>query len=521
MQLPPPTEIPKSLLEDTPESVFLPYQSRWLADESGFKIYTKSRRIGITWADAAGAALKAAQTKGKNTFYLGYEKLMSADYIKAVADWAKAYELVASEIEESEEVFRDGDEDKAIQVFKVVFNSGFRVEALSSVPRNLRGKQGDVVADEGAFHKDLTGVLKAAKALRLWGGNVRVITTYNGVDEPYYALEQDVLAGKLPYSRHFTTFFDAVQQGLFKRICLMTGQEWSQAREDASVEETLAEFGEDADEELLCIPSRSGGKYFPLVLIERCMRHDAPVLSFACKDDFVLLPDHERQRLVANWLQEVVAPVLKERLDPNLKSFYGMDFARSGDLSVDLFAQELPNLCRAAVFGLELRNVPFEQQRQILFWIVDKLPRFCGGAHDARGNGQFLSEVAMQRYGAGRIHQVMFTTAWYAENFPRYRSAMEDGNILLPPSTDWKDDHRVVETIRGNPGIPDKKNKGSDGKQRHGDSAIAGVLMHFASEQTGGPIDFEPVEVAQQQYAGVGGGGLDGFTFGSGLGGYL
>jgi phage FluMu gp28-like protein len=127
----------------------------------------------------------------------------------------------------------------------------------------------------------------------------------------------------------------------------------------------------------------------------------------------------------------------------------------------------------------------------------------------------------MQRYGAGRIHQVMFTTAWYAENFPRYRSAMEDGNILLPPSTDWKDDHRVVETIRGNPGIPDKKNKGSDGKQRHGDSAIAGVLMHFASEQTGGPIDFEPVEVAQQQYAGVGGGGLDGFTFGSGLGGYL
>lgn len=501
--------------------LLLPYQQRWLADDAPFKTYTKSRRIGISWADASGAALLGSQANGRNTFYMGYEKDMARGYVVDASEWAKLYNLAASEIEEDIELFRDGDEDKSVQVFRIYFNSGYRVEALSSNPRNMRSRQGDLVLDEAAFHDDLKGVLKAAKAMRIWGGKVRMITTLNGIDDYYYEIDQQVVAGKLPYSRHFTTFLDAVAQGLFKRICLMTGQAWSEATEQAFIDDTLEEFGEDADEELMCIPSRSGGKYFPLVLIERCMRHDAPVLAFACKDEFVLLSDHERQRLVANWLQEVVASVLKERLDPNLKSFYGMDFARSGDLSVALFAQEQTNLVRAAVFGLELRNVPFEQQRQILFWIVDKLPRFCGGAHDARGNGQFLSEVAMQRYGAGRIHQVMFTTAWYAEHFPRYRSGMEDDRVLLPLSTDWKDDHRVVEVIRGNPGIPDKKNKGSDGKLRHGDSAIAGVLMYFASEQHGGSIDFEPVEVAQQQYAGVGGGGLDGFMSGSGFGGYL
>jgi phage FluMu gp28-like protein len=486
-----PTEIPKSALGETPEALLLPYQQSWIADESGLKLYTKSRRIGVTWADAAGAALLAAQLSGRNTFYLGYERDMARDYIAVVGEWGRAYSMACSEVEETEEIFRDGDEDKAINVFRVHFNSGYRVEALSSTPRNLRGKQGDVVIDEAAFHDLLPEVLKAAKALRIWGGRVRLITTYNGIDNDFYQLEQDVLAGRLPYARHFTTFEDAISQGFFRRVCLLTGRQWSPAAEAEFVEQTYAEFGDDADEELRCIPKRSGGRYFPSVLIEQAMQGSAPVVSYECPDGWATQSVEVREGHAGDWLEDTVAPLLTFLQNPDLKTVYGMDFGRSGDLSVINFSQVLPNLTRAAMLGVELRNVPFDQQRQILWWICDRIHRLSSGAHDSRGNGQHLAELTMQRYGSNRIHQVMLSRPWYAEHFPRYKAGMEDGRLQLPPSSDWKDDHAVVVIDKGIPVVPDGKNKGADKKQRHGDAAIACVLMWYASLNEGAPITYQ------------------------------
>ncbi len=45
------------------QDVLLPYQKRWIADESPLKIAEKSRRTGITWAEAADAALTASKSK--------------------------------------------------------------------------------------------------------------------------------------------------------------------------------------------------------------------------------------------------------------------------------------------------------------------------------------------------------------------------------------------------------------------------------------------------------------------------
>ena len=42
-----------------PLSILLPYQRRWLADQSQVKVSEKSRRIGITWTEAADRALGA------------------------------------------------------------------------------------------------------------------------------------------------------------------------------------------------------------------------------------------------------------------------------------------------------------------------------------------------------------------------------------------------------------------------------------------------------------------------------
>ena len=131
---------------------------------------------------------------------------------------------------------------------------------------------------------------------------------------------------------------------------------------------------------------------------------------------------------------------------------------------------------RRTPFVVELRQVPFRQQEQILFYIVDRLPRLIGGALDARGNGQYLAEIARQRYGA-RVEQVMLSAQWYRENMPRYKAAFEDGMVELPRDAEILADHRALEIEHGYAHVSDRR----DQKGRHGDAAIAGALAYYAS----------------------------------------
>ena len=468
----------------------IPYQQKWVADKTQVKLYTKSRRIGITWSEAADSALTAASSDGMDCTYICYDKDITRQFIKDCADWAKSYSLVASEIQERVEIFKDGNENKSILIYRINFDSGFEIEAISGTPRKLRGRKGRIIIDEAAFLDDLGAVIEACLALLVWGGDVRLITTYNGIENAYYELEQDVLAGKYPYSRHFTTFRDAIAQGLYKRICLVKKIEWSQTLEEEYIDKIYALFGDRASQELDCIPGQSGGAYLPRVVIEQCMDKNIPVVKLELQDSFATLAADKRSAQIKTWCEMHLANLLRG-CNPNYKSYFGMDFARSGDLSVLLAFQEMPNLTRQTVLALEMRNVTFDQQREILFYVGDRLPNFMSGAMDARGNGSYLAEVAMQKYGATRIHQISATQPWYSENFPKYKAALEDRKVILPLSSDWLDDHRMVAVIKGVPKVPDANSKGNDGKQRHGDSAIAGVLAWFASLNSGHVIEYQ------------------------------
>ncbi|MFW2163149.1 baseplate J/gp47 family protein [Acinetobacter beijerinckii] len=85
--------------EDVP-AVLLPYQQAWIEDKSQLKIAEKSRRIGLTWAEAADAVLDAASQDGQNCYYLGYNKDMTVEFIQACAMWAKAFDAACCDIEE-------------------------------------------------------------------------------------------------------------------------------------------------------------------------------------------------------------------------------------------------------------------------------------------------------------------------------------------------------------------------------------------------------------------------------------
>jgi phage FluMu gp28-like protein len=218
------------------------------------------------------------------------------------------------------------------------------------------------------------------------------------------------------------------------------------------------------------------------------------VIRYEQPTSFGALPDHIRHAEVNDWCEEILKPLLVG-IDSKQNAVFGEDFARTGDLTVMKFWLETQKANWRELFQLELRNMPFQQQEQILYYICDRLPRFQFGALDARGNGQYLAERAMQRYGEGRIAQVMITEAWYRENMPAYKAAFEDQTITMARDADVIEDHRAFKVIKGVAKLPEIRQKGKDNKKRHGDSGIAGAMACFATRQewNGGPVEYETV----------------------------
>ncbi|SEH72977.1 Mu-like prophage FluMu protein gp28 [Rheinheimera pacifica] len=463
------------------DEVLLPYQKRWIADQSQLKIAEKSRRTGLTWAEAADAALNgsmSASAGGCDTFYVGTTKDMAREFIDACAMWAKAYNLAAGEVDE--EVLAD--EDKDILVYVINFASGFKVKALSSNPANLRGMQGNVVIDEGSIQKDLAALLKAAMALTMWGSRVRIISTHNGIDNLFNTLITDSRAGKKRFSVHRIDIELAIEEGLFKRICQVTKKEWSQAAQDEWLSNLLRDTAteEDALEEYYCVPKNGGGAYISRGLRERAAILNAPILRFTGTTAFNEASEHARIGEMQEWLEQHVVPELN-KLPPDLRHALGEDFARSGDLTVFAPITVENDTKRTVPFLVELKNVPFKQQEQALYFICDRLPRRDGIYLDARGNGQYLAEQARYKYGA-EVVEVMLSVAFYRENMPRFKAMFEDNELLLPKHEDVITDLGQIQIFRGVPGIDDSRTVGSDGNKRHGDSAVAIFLAVLASK---------------------------------------
>jgi phage FluMu gp28-like protein len=476
-------------------TVLLPYQQRWIADDSEVKVDEKSRRVGMSWTCACESVLIAAAASGRDQWYIGYTKDMAVEFILDAAQWASHFASVADAIEASEEVWIEGEEKKSVFVFSIKFASGHRITALSSQPRNLRSKQGDVVLDEFAFHTDPAGLLKAAMALLIWGGRLRVISTHNGDDNPFNQLINDVRAGRAPYKVHRTTFDDAIRDGLYKRVCLRIGKPYTEAGEKLWAQGIRDFYRDDAEEELDCVPKNGTGAFLTRDLIERCMKDGLPMLRDARKPEFTFAPENERKGAVLGWCEDHLQPLLDalrgraEAASGRVTSYLGGDFARTGDLSAFLPLVQWPNLHREVPFGVELRGMPFDQQLQVLWYLCDRLPRFVGAALDARGLGMMMAEQTAQKYGQTRILCIQATQPWYLEHLPPYKAAFEEQRLTLPMDADVLADHRVPRVIKGIPQIPELRTQDADKKKRHGDTFIAGALAWHASRVLDGGIE--------------------------------
>ncbi|MDD5539205.1 MAG: terminase family protein [Candidatus Marinimicrobia bacterium] len=462
------------------KSVLLPYQIAWINDRSPVKAIEKSRRIGLSYCEASDAVLHASDAdRGANVYYISYDKEMTSGFIQDCATWAKAFHVAAGEVGE-EILTRDDGRD--IHVFDIKFASGHHIQTFSSNPRNLRskGRPGEwLIIDEAAFVDDLAELLKAAMAMTMWGGTIHILSTHNGDDNPFNLLIQDARAEKADCSVHRVTLDDALKAGLYKRICEVSAQEWSPEAEYKWRKSLIKRYHPNEDEELFAIPAFGGGTYLPRELISVCMV-DGPLLRFDGTRSFNLAPEPVRAAEMKDWIEDMLEPELR-KLDKKRRHVFGMDFARKGDMS-DIVPLEIGETLRKRwPFLIELHNVPYKQQEQVVIVLGNGLPRFGGCAIDAGGNGGYIAEAATDAWGTSMVDSVQFTEGFYREEFPKYKAGFEDRTMTIIKHDDVLEDHRAIKLVRGVPRVPEGK---TDKKgERHGDSAIAGLLADYRSRR--------------------------------------
>lgn len=462
----------------------------------------KSRRIGLTWGCASYAVLRAARAReagGMDFLYISYSQEMTREFIDACAMWARAYNMAAGELEEflfEEEDDEEADADtrrykaekRSIQAFRIRFASGFEIVGLSSAPRTLRGKQGAVMIDEAAFVDNLEQVLKAALAFLMWGGQVIVCSTHDGWENYFNDCIQEIHAGKMPYKHLRIDLDDALRDGLYARICLVTGKEWTPEGEADWRDNLVKFYGSGAEEELFCIPSQSSGTYLPRALVVARQHEHIPLIRWKSPAGFVDWPAELRKTTIEQFCREELLPFVSQ-MDPHLRSGFGQDFGRSGDSSFIHPFQVRADMSLSTPFMLELRDVPFESQKQIVFWLREHMPRFFHAAFDATGNGASHAEAARQEWGPGFVSEIKLSQPWYILNMPKLKAHFEDGTIEIALHDDVRGDYRMLKMKKGVAKIPDDaRTVGTDGFERHGEAAIAGALAVYASEQDDGEI---------------------------------
>ena len=430
----------------------LPYQQRWVAETSGLAAIQKSRRIGISWAEAYNAVMHAGLGRG-DVYYQSYSLDMARGFVADCAEWVEHCQGIA--IETAGETLIDTGDSHAVQAFRLRLAAGKTITALASSPRAWRskGRPGDIaVIDEAAFIDDLEAVLTAALATRMWGGAVRVISTHNGEANPFAALCRDIAERRQPGALHTVTLADALHEGLYKRICMVTGQHWSGAAEAAWEAGLRAEYGARAAQELDCVPSAGSGAWLAWKAITDAEDAEAG----------------------------------KAELYAGGTTYIGVDVARRRDLWVAAVIEKVGDVLWLREIQTA-RDISFSEQRAIVRTLAARY-RPLRIAVDQTGMGEAVVEQLAEDHGGLTVEGVLMTTPKRLDVATALREAFEDNRIRIPADEALRRDLHSLRAEAGPTGAPRLTAERAD-TDGHGDRFWALALACAAAAQARGPFE--------------------------------
>ena len=465
----------------------LPYQRRWVEDNSPLKLAVKARQIGYSFAATLRAVLRCLEHK-TTWIFLSKGERQSRLLMEKVQDHIRSCGILAQALEST---FFEGTLTKQLETR---FPNGSVIYGLPANPDTARGYSGYVTLDEFAFHADADKIYAALYPTITRGYGLEVISTPNGTQGKFYELAKAAgltepgLAtrdsglgihsswgheSRVPspeprtprWSAHWCDIYDAVRQGLKIDLELLRA-----GCEDESAWQ----------QEFCCQFVSTAENFFPPELLAACLSAEAstdtPLLLLASAPGaFSGLGTRD------SGLAKEEGPSPEPRT-PSPEFFLGIDIGRHHDRTV-FWLDELAPLAetkyenrktkneepetisafRFSSFDGETQNLsvarlvrtftntPFAEQlgfaRELLSLLrEDGRPLVRRAAIDATGMGAPLAE-ALAREFSPRVEPVVFTPAVKEDLAFRTKRRMEARLSLLPDTREIRQAFSAVKKI--------------------------------------------------------------------------
>lgn len=248
---------------------FLPYQDRWIKDQSRLKILEKSRRIGGTYGTSYGQFQQVLRHNHHDIVAVTRDENLAAEFILDVSQWARMWNAIQPvSLQIPERCF------KTLSLEIPHPGGKSRVIAVSSNPNAAIGRGGDLVLDEFAAHKDPELLLRLAQPIMMAGGSISILSTHRGRTSKFNEIIKEARNDpESEWSVHKTTIIDAINQGLVEQVVnpklIKLGREPWETREDflAWLKRTYDEH--TFNQEFMCIPSEEATSLFSVDEIEQ------------------------------------------------------------------------------------------------------------------------------------------------------------------------------------------------------------------------------------------------------------
>lgn len=398
-----------------PPEVFglLPYQAAFAATRARFKIGLWARQTGKDHTCAFEAVTDALARPGALWIIVAAGERQALESLDKAREWSAAlkFHIATHSVERARPNAR-------MRSAEIRWMNGSRLLALPANPETVRGYSANVILTEFAFHENGEEIWRAiypsiSNPLRGGPKKLRIISTPNGLRNKFANLWQS----DNRYHKSLVTIHDAIAQGLPLHA--------------DELEAGLA----DADawnQEYLCQFADSSSVLLPYELIEACESNEATEL----------LPLSENP---ANLLGALTS------LGGGAPIFAGIDFGRKKHLTVCWLLQRIDRvLVTREVLALQNMSVPDQLEA-----LRPRLKHCRAAAVDYTGLGIGLGDHLAREFGEntkgagryGKVELCPFTHALKAELFPRLRAAFEKRELLIPSSTDIREDLHGINCI--------------------------------------------------------------------------
>ena len=392
--------------------MLLPFQSKWVLDNSRLKLAVKARQIGLSWTTAYRVVRQKLRERARlDAWIASRDEVQAQLFLQDAKRFADILNVAAADLGQT---MIDDDGHTA---YTLRFANGLRAHSMSSNADAQAGKRGDRILDEFALHPDPRKLYQIAYPGITWGGSLEIFSSHRGSLNYFNELLREIAERGNPkgFSMHKITLEDALGEGfLYKLQCKLPFGDPRMQMDETDYFNFIRSGSADEEsflQEFMCQPADDNTAFLSYDLIASCEYREG-----------------------AQWQTDL--------LDCKNPLFVGVDVGREHDLTVIWLIEQVGgvNFTRRVV---EMSKQTFDAQEQSLYELL-KLPMVRRCCIDQSGLGRQFAERAAKKFGAYRVVGISFTTSTKEELAYPVRVAFEERTIKVPFTNAIRADLRGV-----------------------------------------------------------------------------